>query len=183
MDEDATHSPYVSCDTSDYRVDFPKVQQLARTICAQLGVSDYELSISFVDSKTIQELNSEHRGKDSPTDVLSFPQCEFDEPLLSSKKTELAKPSPDQPPKTLGDIIISLNEASQNALKIGQDLDKEVCFLLVHGVLHLCGHDHMEKGEENIMLGEQRKIMNLISDQTEIPLWNDAISSVQEGTL
>lgn len=73
----------------------------------------------------------------------------------------------------LGDIVICLDVAQENAKKIGQGLDREVCFLIVHGMLHLCGHDHEIKPEETIMFREQRKIMKSFADKQKI--WKNCI--------
>ncbi len=144
-----------------------------------MGVADHELSVSFVDSQTIQNLNKEHRDKDSATDVLSFPQCEFSPPLRCSATSKDILPFEGTiPPQTLGDVIISLDEAFSNAKKIGQDIEKEVCFLIVHGVLHLCGHDHIEKDDEEKMLQEQRALMTLIETEANAPKWVSTVKNI-----
>lgn len=168
------------CEADDdvYRVDESKILAIAQTICEALGVQDHELSISLVGSETIRTLNREFRGKDRATDVLSFPQADF--PLrLSTAQPAQPVHSPqdsDRPPPVLGDVVISLPEADLNAQKIGQGLDREVAFLLVHGILHLCGHDHEEPDDESAMLSEQQTIMQRLGDS-----WQRCVSSTQSA--
>ncbi|MDX9870805.1 MAG: rRNA maturation RNase YbeY [Clostridia bacterium] len=112
-----------------------------------------EVSVTFVDDPQIQSLNCDYRGLDCPTDVLSFA---FDEaevvPLLS----------PDGEPHLLGDIIISLERAAAQAQEYGHDLDREVGFLAVHGLLHLLGFDHHEEEETVQMRRFEEKILTEI---------------------
>ncbi len=163
----------VNSEIDTYSVDFDKVRNIADQIRRHLGIAHYELAITFVDAEEIQVLNREYRGKDQSTDVLSFPQCEWNEPLvvgaLSGKKID-----DETPPEILGDIVISLPDAEKNAQNIGQGLDREVAFLLVHGILHLCGHDHMEPEEEKKMLAEQDQLMKLLNTTTPAP-WLDCV--------
>ncbi len=162
----------VSDSVTAYTVDIPTIQSLASEICAQLGLSGWELSINFVDSEEIAYLNKTYRAKDKATDVLSFPQQEWQEPIcVGIASSEIAKCFT----KLLGDIVLSLEEAGKNAQQIGQGLDREVCFLIVHGILHLCGHDHMEVQEEAIMLEQQKKIMSFLSDLENKPYWKDCV--------
>jgi len=91
------------------------------------------VSVTLVDDVRIQELNREWRGKDKPTDVLSWPLWQIDEPLGDE----------------LGDVVISVDTARRQAEARGWDLDDELALLLVHGVLHLLGHeDDTEVGSE-----------------------------------
>lgn len=132
--------------------------------------------MSLVESRAIKRLNRDFRAKDKATDVLSFPQETFPKPLkVRPAAARARKKAPAKgPPAPLGDVVISLPDAAKNAATIGQDLDREVCFLLVHGILHLCGHDHLEPKEEKAMLTEQRKLMRLLAAKrgpNGKPLW------------
>ncbi|MBQ2988360.1 MAG: rRNA maturation RNase YbeY [Clostridia bacterium] len=99
-----------------------------------------EVSVSFVDNEAIHKLNLEYREKDRPTDVLSFPMWE---------KEELSDGSAlDGHAVTLGDIIISAEKAQAQAQEYGHSIEREICFLSVHSVLHLLGYDH-ETSEED----------------------------------
>lgn len=162
--------------THAYDIRSEKLQLLADTARAHLGVAFHELSITFVESDEIQDLNRDYRGKDQPTDVLSFPQLEFPEPLTFLAEPPRAAKRRKGPPSALGDIVISLPEAAANAAKIGQGLDREVAFLIVHGLLHLCGHDHMEPTEEARMLREQDRLMACLATGPSGPLWTECVN-------
>lgn len=107
---------------------------------------NYEVSISFVDNKEIQELNSIYRGIDKETDVLSFP---MDEDSFI-------------PIALLGDIIISVEKAFEQSLEYGHSLERELAYLTAHSMLHLLGYDHMEKEEKNDMRDKEKLIMKNI---------------------
>lgn len=102
-----------------------------------------EVSISFVDNGTIQTLNKQYRGMDQPTDVLSFPQDEL----------------PAELPQILGDIVISLERAAEQAQEYGHSLEREVLFLAIHGLLHLLGYDHQTEQEEKQMRAREEEIL------------------------
>jgi len=95
----------------------------------QEGVNDrsVEISIALVDDAAIHALNMEYRGKDAPTDVLSFPM-----------EQDIAVPDV---PRLLGDVVISVDTALRQAKAGGRSLDDELCHLVIHGVLHLLGYD------------------------------------------
>jgi probable rRNA maturation factor len=99
-----------------------------------------EVSVTFIDNKKIHKLNREHRDKDKPTDVLSFPMWEREELYDGSAYDGHAV--------TLGDIIISAEKAKSQAEEYGHSLEREICFLSVHSILHLLGYDH-ETSEED----------------------------------
>lgn len=103
-----------------------------------------ELTIVLTDDARMQELNRDYLGIDSPTDVLSFPASETD---------------PDTGARYIGDILISLPYAVRSAQKAGHPLEAEVQLLVVHGVLHLLGHDHAEADEKARMWKAQAEIL------------------------
>lgn len=150
---------YLSINDSDYQFSEQNIQLLSRSVCEILGLSQFELSVSIVDEKTIQELNSKYRNKDKPTDVLSFPQISFDELPSYEKPLESKSSNKTTAPSLLGDVIICAQVASANAQKIGQSLQDEICFLMIHGILHLCGYDHEAKEDEVLMLKQQKLMM------------------------
>ena len=154
-------------DNLSFEVDFTKIELLSQRIQTLLGVQDFQLSIDFISPEEMRRLNSEFRGKDQTTDVLSFPQFEFTNNVTCEAPFNLE--ATDGPPVLLGDIAISLVDANKNAQSIGQDLDREVCFLLVHGILHLCGHDHIKPDEEKVMVSQQKKIMENLEDNEPPP--------------
>ncbi|RYZ58003.1 MAG: rRNA maturation RNase YbeY [Proteobacteria bacterium] len=175
MDSDS--QPFIELTTEDstFRIDPLKVESLTRIICTGLGVDTFELSWDFVDDEAMQQLNRQYREKNTSTDVLSFPQQEWEEPLeFIAPEWPLADSDEDDedlPPEMLGDVVISPNVALKNARSIGHSLDREVCFLLVHGILHLCGHDHLVPEEEERMTREQQAIMKYLEAVDGAPLW------------
>jgi probable rRNA maturation factor len=111
-----------------------------------------EISFSLVIPEEIQELNAEYRNIDKETDVLSFPMLEFpeDEDMLTYE-TGI--------PVMLGDIVISTKRAAEQAEEYGHSLEREICYLSVHSVLHLLGYDHMEEDEKRVMRAREKAIM------------------------
>ena len=162
---------------SSFKVDRERIQLLTETISDQLAVAEFSVNVEFVDLKEISELNSRFRGIEHPTDVLSFPQNDWHRQLLVGDHTSPQQSNNNHfPCKTLGDIIISPEKAQKNAISIGQPLDREICFLLVHGMLHLCGHDHQYPDEEKIMKQQQKILMKTLNgSDSRPPLWQNCL--------
>jgi probable rRNA maturation factor len=138
-----------------------KISMIASEIARRLGVNHYEICLSFVSPSAMRLLNLQFRDKNSSTDVLAFPQYNWKRPLKVS-----SKPPPLRPilnPLPLGDVVISTGDAAANANESGHELAKEICFLIIHGILHLVGHDHMKPAERKRMFAEQRKLMRIFS--------------------
>ena len=116
--------------------------------------NDCQVSLTFTDNEGIRRLNSEYRGIDAPTDVLSFPLIDFeggDEP--PAEESEIM----------LGDIVISLERAEEQAREFGHSVERETAFLCVHSMLHLLGYDHETSEEDDRdMRTRQRVIMELM---------------------
>lgn len=110
-----------------------------------LNISNASCSILFVDDATIKKINLENRGIDRVTDVISFALEDGEEPFLSYR--------------VLGDIYISIPKMKEQAKEYGHSEKRELSFLVVHGLLHLLGYDHIEKEEEEIMFSLQEKIL------------------------
>ncbi len=110
-----------------------------------------EISISIVDNAEIQQINKQFRNIDRPTDVLSFPMLTFTENEIIEKN--------ENGEIVLGDIIISLERAEEQAKEYGHSLKREVAFLTAHSMLHLLGYDHMEPEEEKEMFTKQKEIL------------------------
>jgi len=104
---------------------------------------DWEISVSFVTNDEIQELNREYRGKDEPTDVLSFP---FEDEFGIGERM-------------LGDIVISTEKVLQQAEDLGHSLQREISYLAVHSMFHLMGYDHLEAEEKKEMRSKEKKAM------------------------
>jgi probable rRNA maturation factor len=113
-----------------------------------------ELTLSFVDSDDIAELNLEHMGKPGPTDVLSFPMD--DEPVVGV-------------PTLLGDVVISPAVAAAQFADHAGTLDDELALLVVHGVLHVLGHDHAEPDETAVMRAREVDLLERFHWSGEAP--------------
>jgi probable rRNA maturation factor len=111
-----------------------------------------EVSVTFVSNERIHEINREYRDKDAPTDVISFAMEEIGEGEIELIGVEL--------PRVLGDIIISIPRAEEQAKEYGHSFIRELGFLSVHGFLHLLGYDHMVKEEEEKMFSRQKDILD-----------------------
>ncbi len=111
-----------------------------------------EVSVSFVTDDTIAELNQKYRNKIGPTDVLSF-ECDGVDDDLSAMT--LAQ----DPVYELGDVIIAPDVASRQTREFGTTFEEEVSLLLVHGLLHLCGYDHIEDDEAEVMEKREAEIL------------------------
>lgn len=106
-----------------------------------------EISVTFVDNAAIKELNAQYRGKDMPTDVLSFPLGE----------NGVYDKNEDTGASLLGDIVISMEKAMEQAELYGHALQREVAFLTVHSMLHLLGYDHETGGLEAVRMREKEE--------------------------
>ena len=116
------------------------------------GIDDTaEVSVTLVDNDGIRELNREHRDIDRETDVLSFPLGDDDGYEVD----------PDNDAIMLGDIVISLEKAAQQAEEYGHSYRREVAFLITHSLFHLLGYDNVNsEEEEKIMFGKQEKVLD-----------------------
>ena len=111
-----------------------------------LDIEDSIVSITIIDNERIHEINRDHRGIDRPTDVISF--------AFMDENT-----NPENGLTNLGEIYISIEKAHEQAKEYGHSFERELCFLLVHGLLHLLGYDHMEKEDEIEMFSLQDEIL------------------------
>ncbi|MDR3270026.1 MAG: rRNA maturation RNase YbeY [Peptococcaceae bacterium] len=113
-----------------------------------------EISLTLTDDARIQALNRAYRGIDRPTDVLSFALTEQteDEPDVIGGEDD-----------SLGDIVISLERAAEQASAYGHSLEREVVYLAVHGVLHLLGFDHEAPADRDVMRGHEEEVMTSLA--------------------
>ena len=128
------------------------IRLLVRRCCsAVLQMEEFidpaEVSVTFVDNEQIRELNAEYRNKDSATDVLSFPLGENGEYDVNMETGALL----------LGDSIISVPRAIEQAEMYGHSLRREIGFLTVHSMLHLLGYDHENEGIEAVRMREKEE--------------------------
>lgn len=110
-----------------------------------------EVSVSFVDDEEIAELNEEYRGKIGPTDVLSF-ECDNIEDEMSGFGIE-------EDIYELGDIVIAVDVAERQTKEFGTTFEEEITLLMVHGLLHLCGYDHIEDDEAEVMEAREAQLI------------------------
>lgn len=127
-------------------VDARALKATARELLKAVDEEGASLSIALVNDKTIAQINREHRGKDKPTDVLSFP----------------LEPDASAPERLLGDVVISIDTARRQAADYDATLQRELYRLLIHGLLHILGHDHEEAGERRRMEAEERRLAHAI---------------------
>lgn len=123
---------------------------------------DCEVNLYLVNDEAIRAMNLEHRNIDKPTDVLSFPMAEI-------VKGKLMYESYDRNPDTdllmLGDIVISAQRTLQQAQEYGHSMERELLFLLSHGMFHLLGYDHMTCEDEIEMMEKQEKVLSKVGLQ------------------
>ncbi|NLX71350.1 MAG: rRNA maturation RNase YbeY [Clostridiales bacterium] len=123
-----------------------------------------EVSILLVDDQQIRELNKAHRQIDSPTDVLSFPMLDFS---FDNKEKDIAALGSiierDGDAVVLGDIVLSMERAQLQAKEYNHSFLREVGFLLIHGLLHLMGYDHLEEHERMRMRQREEAILGLLN--------------------
>ena len=123
----------------------------------------YEVQVNLVltDNEGIRELNRQYRGIERETDVLSFPNVDFDREGVFDMDENLEADyfDPDTGELVLGDIMISVEKMREQAADYGHSLRREFAFLVAHSMLHLCGYDHMEEAQRNVMERKQDKIL------------------------
>lgn len=147
MNLDVSINSLIDVDTSLYEALYEKLAEKTFNI---LNIkNDIILSVTFVDKGYIHELNKNYRGIDRPTDVISF--------AFLDDKNEIIKG--ENIPLDLGEIYICYEVADENRKNYGNSIKREICFLFVHGLLHLLGYDHMTKEDEEIMFPLQEKIL------------------------
>lgn len=130
-----------------------EVEKLLNFAAAKEGVEeDSEVSVTFVTNERIQNINREYRDKDTPTDVISFAMEEMGEGEQELLGVDM--------PRVLGDIIISIEKAKEQAGEYNHSFSRELGFLAVHGFLHLLGYDHETEEEEKVMFSRQKEILD-----------------------
>ena len=148
---------YFTNEQDKYPITYKLKMLLRRAVDATIEHEQYsnpcEVSITLTDNEQIHTLNRQYRNVDRPTDVLSFPMMDF--------SGESEEPVADEPIVSLGDIVISLEKAAEQAEEYGHSFEREVAFLCVHSMLHLLGYDHeTSEADELDMRRRQSKIMD-----------------------
>lgn len=123
---------------------------------------EVQVNVLLTDKEGIREYNRQYRSIDKETDVLSFPNVDYERPGDFSlvEKNEMAYADPDTGEIYLGDIILCRERISSQAQEYGHSELRELSFLIAHSMLHLLGYDHMEEAEEKIMIEKQEKILD-----------------------
>lgn len=122
-----------------------ELKTLMEKVCQKENIENVEFNIIFVNNEEIHQINKEWRGVDRETDVISF-ALEDEDTVLSNERV-------------LGDIYISIDKAREQAKEYGHSLKREICFLSVHGFLHLLGYDHMNEEDEKVMFDKQKELL------------------------
>jgi probable rRNA maturation factor len=131
---------------------FNTVRSVLETAADAEKIADgTEVSVTFVNDERIRALNHTYRNMDRPTDVLSFALQEEGEGETQIVGEEF--------PRTLGDIVISVPKAKEQAQEYNHSFMRELGFLAVHGFLHLCGYDHLTEEDERKMFSRQRELL------------------------
>lgn len=122
---------------------------------------EFEVNVTFTDNEGIRQINRDFRGLDMPTDVLSFPMVSYERPgdFSGLEQNSASNFHPETGELLLGDIVISLERAREQAQEYGHSLQREICFLAAHSMLHLFGYDHMEEQERIVMEQKQEKVL------------------------
>jgi probable rRNA maturation factor len=134
------------------------VDAIDTAVSKLLPGAKYNIVLTLCENSYIKELNNKHRGIDDKTDVLSFPMLE------SIAPGEVIVNEYDKDPENqeimLGDIVISFEKAKEQSEDFGHSLERELCYLAVHSVLHLFGYDHINENDKKIMRIKEEEILS-----------------------
>lgn len=128
-------------------------------------IHDYEISVVITDNNGIKAMNNNFRNINRETDVLSFPLIEFNKTGSKEQVYDISddEVNPETGNVMLGDIVISIEKAYEQACEYGHSFDRELAFLTVHSTLHLLGYDHMIIEEEQVMRKKEETILSSIN--------------------
>ena len=132
---------------TEEKIDKSFVRKVVKHTLKKMEAEKSEVNIIFVGLEEIHEINKAYRNVDRPTDVISFALEDTEDVTVYEERV-------------LGDIYICLDKVHEQAKEYGHTEIREMAFLIVHGLLHLLGYDHMIKEEEKIMFGLQEEILN-----------------------
>jgi probable rRNA maturation factor len=172
LPEEGELEVFVGDEQADHPVDTLRWQRLAEQVLDHEGLrGDAELSLLFVDEPAMAELNMRFMDVEGPTDVLAFPlDDELVEPgrFPDSGSTGPIDPrvrgDGPEPPLLLGDVVICPVVAVRNAAENGRSYEDEVALLIVHGILHVLGHDHADPDEAAVMQAKERELLGLFHE-------------------
>ena len=158
---------YVENETEEvFSFDVEEIVRLVAERVLETEDCPYETQINVLltDNEGIHGFNKEYRGIDRETDVLSFPNLDFEKPgeFLIEEEREADYFDPDTGELILGDIIISVDKVKEQAESYGHSTKREFAFLVAHSMLHLCGYDHMEENEAKVMEEKQENVLTAL---------------------
>ncbi len=168
----SSFSIHIKNSTKSYQTNQKIILKTFSSIAQIMKVKNFSLDVEFISKQKIQRLNQKFLAHDYPTDVLSFPTFQFKWQKFFNSKKKIVFPDG---LNHIGEIFVSLEMAKRNAKLIGQSVDRETMFLLVHGFLHLLGFDHLQKKDEMGMLFMQRKIFKKLDKNL---LWKGCVKKV-----
>lgn len=140
--------------------ELPKEEKLIKTVIQTVlkeesVIQDLEIYVTLTNNEKIHKINKETRNVDRPTDVLSFPMFEREEiPMLKEASKEEAD--------ILGDIVVSIEKVKEQAKEYGHSFERELAYLVTHGMLHLLGYDHMIEEEKSQMRKREEEILEIL---------------------
>ena len=153
------------------KIDEKIMQNLTKVYDAVVDFAHFpkkiKVNLSFVDEKTIRKLNKDTRNIDKVTDVLTYPYIELkpkEKLKLSDYKLDI---DPDDNRLLIGDIYICTKRAKEQSVEYGHSLNREICFLFCHGMLHILGYDHIKKEDEEVMTRLQSEILDKLNIRRE----------------
>jgi len=137
-----------------------EIRAKVERVLSDLDCHDKELSILFTDDRRMARLNLQYMGKEGTTNVLSFPMYDFN----ASAEGQ----TPHVETGLLGDVVISVNTAQKEAEESGGPLEQTIDRLLIHGILHLLGHDHVASEEQAVLMEkEEERLLELVNVNRE----------------
>ena len=151
----------------DWKFDYMLLYEKAADAVLDAEGCPYEADVSLLitDDNGIRQINKENRRIDSATDVLSFPMIEYDSPSdFSHLEDDGENFDPETGELMLGDIVLCADRVDWQAKEYGHDLQREFAFLIVHSMLHLCGYDHIDDQDRELMEERQKIIMQSMYD-------------------
>ena len=130
---------------------------VSRVLEEEKVLPEVDVYITLTNNEEIHKINKEYRDVDRPTDVLSFPMYERDE--IAGLKND----TNDEIEKILGDIIVSIEKVREQAEEYGHSFERELAYLVTHGMLHLLGYDHMIEEEKTVMRKREEEILETLN--------------------
>jgi rRNA maturation RNase YbeY len=137
-----------------------EIRARVERVLRDLGCHDKELSILFTDDRRMAQLNLRYMGRAGPTNVLAFPMRDSNAPTGQT---------PDIETGLLGDVVVSVDTAQREAEESGESLKQAVDRLLIHGILHLLGHDHVGAEEQAVLMEREEERLRALVEVTKVP--------------